>query len=1171
MPADPNMSKAVQQRLRVQERQLAMIFNSARDMMMLVKVEPGVLFRVVSVNREYLSKVHSVGYRFTAEDFAGKTCDEVLALFGFPAAAAAAIRARYAQVIESREVLAYDEDKSGPAGVFHGRTTITPLLDDSGGCAFVLYATQDITALKLAEQERSRSEQMLRAILDHSFQFIGLLDPEGRLLRPNQTSLDAVGVSLADVIGKYFWETPWWTHSTEEQTRLREAVGRAARGEFVRYETTHPTADGQVLSIDFSLKPVRDERGTVVAIIPEGRDITERKSAERALRESEEKFAKAFRASPQAMSIASMDDGRYLEINQAHQELFGFLPEEIVGRTPVEMGILVDPDATAKGIEMVRTTGRVREMHLRARTRDGRIINVINNAELVRVGGRNCALLTTRDVTAQLRAEQALRESEEKFAKAFKSSPDAISVHELESGRYVEVNDGFLRLFGRQREEVIGRTPLELGIWAETGERDTFVGRLRRDGSVRHHFVKVCDHAGEVRLCELSAEVFEVGGRPHNVTVLRDVTEQRRAEQALRESEETFARAFRASPDAISISELESGRLIDINEGFEKLSGYSHAELVGRTAEELGLWAEESGRDRLAEELRRHGSVRNLQMRVQNRSGEQGDFLVSGETVEIGGRKCLVIVAHDIRDRMQAEQALRESEEKFAKAFRSSPQALIITEIPSGRYIDVNLGFERITGYNRQEIIGRTSLEIDIWDNLADRDELMRRLRQDGWARDLEYVFRGKNRQPLITRCSFELIEFSGRKCLLSVIEDITEQRRAQEQKAEVEAQMRQNQKLEALGTLAGGIAHDFNNILTAIIVNQELALMDIGDTDSVQHRLGEIGQASTRAKDLVRQILTFSRQQTHEKLRQHLQMIVREALGLVRASLPATIEIVQDLSPETPPVLADGSQIHQVVMNLCTNAAHAMRDRPGRLTVRLARRDLDEAACRVLPGLRPGRYAQLTVADTGHGMEAAVLARIFEPFFTTKGPGEGTGLGLPMVHGIMKEHAGGIFVQSAPGQGTTFDLYFPEAAESNVAAPAAGIPIVRGRGESVLVVDDEEAISGAVGTMLDRIGYRVTTFNDPRAALEHFRAAPAAFALLLTDRTMPQLSGPALIAEARKLRPDLPALMMSGLTSQDEGTGAAGADYGLVPKPIDIIDLSQAVRQAINPRQTSS
>jgi CheY-like chemotaxis protein len=253
--------------------------------------------------------------------------------------------------------------------------------------------------------------------------------------------------------------------------------------------------------------------------------------------------------------------------------------------------------------------------------------------------------------------------------------------------------------------------------------------------------------------------------------------------------------------------------------------------------------------------------------------------------------------------------------------------------------------------------------------------------------------------------------------------------------------------------------------------------------------------------------------------------------------------------------------------MNLCTNAAHAMRDRPGVLGVRLAPRILDEQACLNLPGLRPGRYAWLSVTDTGHGMDAAVQARIFEPFFTTKGPGEGTGLGLPMVHGIVRDHEGAIFVQSSPGQGTRFDLYFPEAVEPVAPTPAAAIAVLPGCGESVLVVDDEESICEAIGAMLTRIGYRVRTFTDARLALAHCRGNPAEFNLLLTDLTMPRVSGPELIAQIRELCPGLPALLMSGMNSTEVPEGdAPGVDYGLVAKPIDIADLSRAVRRALTP-----
>jgi CheY-like chemotaxis protein len=255
--------------------------------------------------------------------------------------------------------------------------------------------------------------------------------------------------------------------------------------------------------------------------------------------------------------------------------------------------------------------------------------------------------------------------------------------------------------------------------------------------------------------------------------------------------------------------------------------------------------------------------------------------------------------------------------------------------------------------------------------------------------------------------------------------------------------------------------------------------------------------------------------------------------------------------------------------MNLCTNSAYAMRHQPGRLTVRLLARSLDAAACLALPGLQPGRYAQLTVADTGHGMDASVLARIFEPFFTTKGPGEGTGLGLPMVHGIMQDHDGGIFVQSFPDTGTTFNLYFPEATENGVPQAVIDTDIVPGRGESVLVVDDEEAICAAIGATLRKIGYRVQAFVDPQLALEHIRSSPAGYDLLLTDRTMPRLSGPELIARVREWRPDLPVLLMSGLDSPPEMDGEGQGVYRLVAKPIDIAELSRSVRQALLTKPT--
>ena len=381
-----------------------------------------------------------------------------------------------------------------------------------------------------------------------------------------------------------------------------------------------------------------------------------------------------------------------------------------------------------------------------------------------------------------------------------------------------------------------------------------------------------------------------------------------------------------------------------------------------------------------------------------------------------------------------------------------------------------------------------------------------------------------------------------------------------------MEAQLRQSQKLEALGTLSGGIAHDFNNILSALIVYRELAVMDIDRPTELRQHLAEIGAASNRAKDLVRQILTFSRQQQQERRPVQLHPVVREALQLLRASLPSTLEIIQVIDEQAPLVLADSSQVHQIMMNLGTNAAHAMRDRPGQLKVTLNRRVVDESQARLQHGLHPGAYVRLTIGDTGHGMDESTVARIFEPFFTTKGPGEGTGLGLSVVHGIMENHDGAITVSSRPGEGTVFELYFPEYAGSMSASPEQDERSPRGSGESVLLIDDEKPLGEAMRNTLQRLGYLVTAFTDPIDALNRFRLAPQAFDLLVTDHTMPHMTGLDVIQEVHRIRKDLPVVLVSGLSGTWTREKLRGFNIGeLVAKPLDFASLAQAVRRTLD------
>jgi len=357
---------------------------------------------------------------------------------------------------------------------------------------------------------------------------------------------------------------------------------------------------------------------------------------------------------------------------------------------------------------------------------------------------------------------------------------------------------------------------------------------------------------------------------------------------------------------------------------------------------------------------------------------------------------------------------------------------------------------------------------------------------------------------------------------------EIAERRRSEESRRKLEAQLNQARKMEAIGTLAGGIAHDFNNILAVIIPYAYLALEEMEGHPESQEYLRQILTAADRAKNLVQQILAFSRRQRQERQVIDLQPVVTEALKLLRSALPSTIEIVQRFNP-TPPVLADPTQMHQVVMNLCTNAEHAMRGRPGRLEIALEPKHVDEAFANQNPDLRPGQYARLCIRDNGCGMSGELLGRIFEPFFTTKEPGQGTGLGLSVVHGIVKSHDGAILVQSHPGQGTEFQIFLPVQEKSRMVPPPESKAAPPGNGQHILLVDDEPSICNVLSQMLSRTGYLVTAYTDPQEALKEFRNRPAEFALLFTDLTMPGLTGVELAKLVFEVRPDLPVVLTTG------------------------------------------
>jgi PAS domain S-box-containing protein len=497
-----------------------------------------------------------------------------------------------------------------------------------------------------------------------------------------------------------------------------------------------------------------------------------------------------------------------------------------------------------------------------------------------------------------------------------------------------------------------------------------------------------------------------------------------------------------------------------------------------------------------------------------------------------------------------AARNLRASENRY-RSLVDRARDVIFTVSREGLITSLNPAFETVTGFRRADWIGQPFVSLVT----GERPE-------EAWAR-VQAAPGPAFEVPVRTVAGERVLEVvvamstDASGDLLGIGRDVSERKEAERRRLELEAQLRQSQKREAIGTLASGIAHDFNNVLTAIMGHAQL-LHEEGE-GKVRTRAAEILQASGRARDVVRQLLTFARSTGQEHHAVRLQEVVAEAMQLLRASIPTSVELDASIDPDTAMVLADQGQMHQVVINLVTNAAAALRGRTGRIGVYLGH----------LPGTGQGPGSvRLRVTDTGHGMTPEVMERIFEPFFTTRPQGEGTGLGLAVVQGIVQNHGGQISVLSTPGQGTTFDVELPAASvEGTEPMPAPSIA-PRGEGERLLVVDDEPIIARVVSEQLRRLGYRVTTVHDPEEALELLAEDPEDFDLVLTDLQMPRMDGVELAARLGQLRPELPVVLSTGNRWSVAGpTARAAGIREIVDKPFRIEELAQALRTALGGR----
>ena len=515
----------------------------------------------------------------------------------------------------------------------------------------------------------------------------------------------------------------------------------------------------------------------------------------------------------------------------------------------------------------------------------------------------------------------------------------------------------------------------------------------------------------------------------------------------------------------------------------------------------------------------------------------------------------------------KAELALRESEERYRTLIDWAPEAIVVHR--DGILLYVNpAAIELFGAKSAQDLLGKPLLDLVHADSLELVRERVKRISEDRvTTAPMEMKYLRLDGTAMDVESQGTSIVFDGQPAVHASIRDITKRKQAETTHALLEAQLHESQKMEALGTLAGGVAHDFNNALAMIIGNAELARQDVGEGHPALESLDEIGKAGRRAKDLVQQILAFGRRQVLERKATSLALVVVESARLLRATLPANVILDVDCKPDAPAVLANATQIKQILLNLCGNALHAIQEqkRPGMIKIRLYAHDSTQGGAG--SDLRPGRYACLSVSDNGPGMDKSTRSRIFEPFFTTKPVGKGTGLGLSVVHGIVKTHDASIEVESVPGAGTTFRLYFPETdMPLHAATPEPGVEPVHGQGKHILYVDDEEAIIFLMTRLLERKGYRVSGYTDPSAALAAVRASPGQFDLAVTDYSMPGMSGLEVAHALRDLCPDLPVVLASGyITEELRAQAPAAGIRDLIYKPNTVDDLCEAVARFAN------